>query len=98
MPLTSSHLQQLGFHLQKDGSYAKIDVRARNAPAGRHGPPPYAKRPGAAPKLTTPKTIILYGYLTPSLNKLLHKHWSVVHRAKLEAQAALAKALVRSLG
>src|SRR5215469_7472827 len=34
-------------------------------------------------------TLFLRGYLTPSLNQLLHKHWTVAHREKLRARRAL---------
>lgn len=44
---------------------------------------------------TRKRKLILMGYLTPSLNKLLHKHWTVAHKAKQEAKAALAQALAQ---
>jgi hypothetical protein len=37
--------------------------------------------------------LVLRGYLTPSLNRLLQKHWTVVHGEKQKALAALDAAL-----
>ena len=39
------------------------------------------------------RKLVLHGYLTPSLNQLLRKHWSVIQKAKAEAQEALDYAL-----
>jgi hypothetical protein len=40
-----------------------------------------------------PLRLILHDYLTPSLNTLLGKHWSHLHREKQKAAAALKCAL-----
>ena len=48
-------------------------------------PPPPRKR-----------KLVLSGYLTPSLNKLLQKHWTAAHKAKQEAKKALAEAMRQS--
>lgn len=37
--------------------------------------------------------LTLHGYLTPSLNVMLNKHWSHYHKLKKEAKAALTSAL-----
>ena len=52
-----------------------------------------AIRPAAHSPWRRRQKLILMGYLTPSLNKLLHKHWTVAHKAKEAARAALAAAL-----
>ena len=45
---------------------------------------------------TRKRKLILMGYLTPSLNRLLHKHWTVAHKAKEEAKWHLTLALRES--
>jgi len=42
---------------------------------------------------TRKRKLILMGYKIPSLNQLLHKHWTVAHKAKEAAKRALSVAL-----
>lgn len=40
--------------------------------------------------------LVLHGYLTPSLNRLLGKHWTVLDKEKKKAANALSSALLAS--
>lgn len=45
------------------------------------------------PKWILQQHLVLHGYLTPSLNQLLKKHWRVVTKMKQEAEDELWHAL-----